>query len=667
MKIASLILYFFIQAINPLLAQEPQTIRKGQTISGFINSGDTTKYALELKAGQLAWGTLVQYDTDIDVLVKNDEMNNITSSMNPSVIDEFFQIETEKDGFIYIHIFSADSTSGEYDLTIKDVENIAKKPDLRVDQIMKEFDRNVPGAVVGVYKDGQTLFTKGYGLANLDYDIPYSSETRTNIGSTSKQFTCFGLILLVHDGLIDLDSSIQTYLPNVKKFDEEVTVRNLMTHTSGYREFLNLILLTGRKIYTGSNIERQELIEIINRQPELQNEPGGEWNYNNTAYGLLTMIIENVSGMDFVDYMNERVFEPLGMSNTQVRENQDVIIKQRAAGYSINDGGYFEVRDLGGAMGAGAVYTTTTDMMNWFQNFSTYEVGNEDIFNQMTTPFVLNNGEVTGYGFGLFTDEYKGLRQIHHGGADIAHRSMFTYFPDIDAGVIVFSNYAPFNSSKYADLIADAYFKEYYKEKEDESKETLDFDTSSFSFEDFEVYEGTFELDAVPGFQLKFFQEDSTYYTQATNQQKIEIEPTGKNQFTVTAVDARIVFEKDKETGEFDSLILYQNGEQKASRVKKRPWEPTIGELNSYAGIYYSEEIETKYYIQIVDTSLSLRIAQFGDKYELHSGKKDEFILSGMPGYNLVFQKNHRNEVISILVNAGGRSRDIRFTRQSNE
>ena len=667
MKIASLILYFFIQAINPLLAQEPQTIRKGQTISGFINSGDTTKYALELKAGQLAWGTLVQYDTDIDVLVKNDEMNNITSSMNPSDIDEFFQIETEKDGFIYIHIFSADSTSGEYDLTIKDVENIAKKPDLRVDQIMKEFDRNVPGAVVGVYKDGQTLFTKGYGLANLDYDIPYSSETRTNIGSTSKQFTCFGLILLVHDGLIDLDSSIQTYLPNVKKFDEEVTVRNLMTHTSGYREFLNLILLTGRKIYTGSNIERQELIEIINRQPELQNEPGGEWNYNNTAYGLLTMIIENVSGMEFVDYMNERVFEPLGMSNTQVRENQDVIIKQRAAGYSINDGGYFEVRDLGGAMGAGAVYTTTTDMMNWFQNFSTYEVGNEDIFNQMTTPFVLNNGEVTGYGFGLFTDEYKGLRQIHHGGADIAHRSMFTYFPDIDAGVIVFSNYAPFNSSKYADLIADAYFKEYYKEKEDESKETLDFDTSSFSFEDFEVYEGTFELDAVPGFQLKFFQEDSTYYTQATNQQKIEIEPTGKNQFTVTAVDARIVFEKDKETGEFDSLILYQNGEQKASRVKKRPWEPTIGELNSYAGIYYSEEIETKYYIQIVDTSLSLRIAQFGDKYELHSGKKDEFILSGMPGYNLVFQKNHRNEVISILVNAGGRSRDIRFTRQSNE
>ena len=667
MKIASLILYFFIQAINPLLAQEPQTIRKGQTISGFINSGDTTKYALELKAGQLAWGTLVQYDTDIDVLVKNDEMNNITSSMNPSVIDEFFQIETEKDGFIYIHIFSADSTSGEYDLTIKDVENIAKKPDLRVDQIMKEFDRNVPGAVVGVYKDGQTLFTKGYGLANLDYDIPYSPETRTNIGSTSKQFTCFGLILLVDDGLIDLDSSIQTYLPNVKKFDEEVTVRNLMTHTSGYREFLNLILLTGRKIYTGSNIERQELIEIINRQPELQNEPGGEWNYNNTAYGLLTMIIENVSGMEFVDYMNERVFEPLGMSNTQVRENQDVIIKQRAAGYSINDGGYFEVRDLGGAMGAGAVYTTTTDMMNWFQNFSTYEVGNEDIFNQMTTPFVLNNGEVTGYGFGLFTDEYKGLRQIHHGGADIAHRSMFTYFPDIDAGVIVFSNYAPFNSSKYADLIADAYFKEYYKEKEDESKETLDFDTSSFSFEDFEVYEGTFELDAVPGFQLKFFQEDSTYYTQATNQQKIEIEPTGKNQFTVTAVDARIVFEKDKETGEFDSLILYQNGEQKASRVKKRPWEPTIGELNSYAGIYYSEEIETKYYIQIVDTSLSLRIAQFGDKYELHSGKKDEFILSGMPGYNLVFQKNHRNEVISILVNAGGRSRDIRFTRQSNE
>lgn len=667
MKIASLILYFFIQAINPLLAQEPQTIRKGQTISGFINSGDTTKYALELKAGQLAWGTLVQYDTDIDVLVKNDEMNNITSSMNPSDIDEFFQIETEKDGFIYIHIFSADSTSGEYDLTIKDVENIAKKPDLRVDQIMKEFDRNVPGAVVGVYKDGQTLFTKGYGLANLDYDIPYSPETRTNIGSTSKQFTCFGLILLVDDGLIDLDSSIQTYLPNVKKFDEEVTVRNLMTHTSGYREFLNLILLTGRKIYTGSNIERQELIEIINRQPELQNEPGGEWNYNNTAYGLLTMIIENVSGMDFVDYMNERVFEPLGMSNTQFRENQDVIIKQRAAGYSINDGGYFEVRDLGGAMGAGAVYTTTTDMMKWFRNFSTYEVGNEDIFNQMTTPFVLNNGEVTGYGFGLFTDEYKGLRQIHHGGADIAHRSMFTYFPDIDAGVIVFSNYAPFNSSKYADLIADAYFKEYYKEKEDESKETLDFDTSSFSFEDFEVYEGTFELDAVPGFQLKFFQEDSTYYTQATNQQKIEIEPTGKNQFTVTAVDARIVFEKDKETGEFDSLILYQNGEQKASRVKKRPWEPTIGELNSYAGIYYSEEIETKYYIQIVDTSLSLRIAQFGDKYELHSGKKDEFSLSGMPGYNLVFQKNHRNEVISILVNAGGRSRDIRFTRQSNE
>ena len=666
MKIAALIFYFLIQAVSPLFAKEPQTIRIGETVSGFIAGTDTSVYSLELKAGQFAWGNLAQYDADIEILVKDDEMNNITSSMNPSDIDEFFQIETEKDGFIYIHIFSVDSTSGEYDLTIEGVENIAEKPNLRVDQIMKEFDRNVPGAVVGVYKDGQPLFTKGYGLANLDYDIPYSPETRTNIGSTSKQFTCFGLMLLVDQGLVDLDSSVQTYLPDVKKFDEEVTVRNLMTHTSGYREFLNLILLTGRKIYTGSNIERHELIEIINRQPELQNEPGGEWNYNNTAYGLLTMIIENVSGMDFVDYMNEKVFEPLGMINTQFRANQDIIIKQRAAGYGINNDGYFEVRDLGGAMGAGAVYTTATDMMNWFRNFKTYKVGSEDIFNQMTTPFILNNGEETGYGFGLFADEYEGLKQIHHGGADIAHRSMFTYFPDIDAGVIVFSNYAPFNSSKYADLIADTYFKEYYKE-EDESKETLDFDSYSFSFEDFEVYEGTFELDAVPGFQLKFFQEDSTYYTQATNQQKIEIEPTGKNQFTVTAVDARIVFEKDEETGEFDSLILYQNGEQKASRVKKRSWEPTIGELDSYAGIYYSEEIETKYYIQIVDTLLSLRIAQFGDKYELHSGKKDEFILSGMPGYNLVFQKNDRNEVISILVNAGGRSRDIRFTRQSNE
>tara|TARA_B100000575_G_scaffold24614_1_gene16700 strand:- start:230 stop:2230 length:2001 start_codon:yes stop_codon:yes gene_type:complete len=666
MKIAALIFYFLIQAISPLSAQKPQNIRTGQTISGFVTGGDTTVYTLELKAGQFAWGDLVQYDTDIEVLVKDDEMNRITSSINPTSIDEFFQIETEKDGFIYIHIFSVDSTSGEYDLTIGGVENIAEKPDLRVDQIMKEFDRNAPGAVVGVYKDGQLLFTKGYGLANLDYDIPYSPETRTNIGSTSKQFTCFGLMLLVDDGLIDLDSSIQTYLPNVKKFDKKVTVRNLMTHTSGYREFLNLILLTGRKISAGSNIERHELIEIINRQPELQNEPGGEWNYNNTAFGLLTMIIENVSGMDFVDYMNERVFEPLGMINTQFRENQNVIIKQRAAGYSIDNDGYFEVRDLGGAMGAGAVYTTTTDMMNWFRNFKTYKVGSEDIFNQMTTPFVLNNGEETGYGFGLIADEYKGLRQIHHGGADIAHRSEFTYFPDIDAGVVVFSNYAPFNSSKYADLIADTYFKEYYKE-EDESKETFDFDSSSFSFEDFEVYEGTFELDAVPGFQLKFFQEDSSYYTQATNQQKIEIEPTGKNQFTLAAVDARIVFEKDEETGEFDSLILYQNGEQKASRVKERPWEPTIEELDSYAGIYYSEEIETKYYIQIIDTSLSLRIAQFGDKYDLHSGKKDEFILSGLPGYNLMFQKNDENKVISILVNAGGRSRDIRFTRQFYE
>ena len=225
--------------------------------------------------------------------------------------------------------------------------------DGKVDQAAAQFYKDTPGAVVGVIKGGKLAFVKGYGAADLTYGMPFTAETPTNIGSSSKQFTGFALALLASRGKLSLDDDVRKHIPELKDFGKKITVRHLLTHTTGYREFINTLIIEGRQVLEGDYIAPDEAIKVINRQPTLQNEPGAEFNYNNSAFSLATIVVERVTGRPFAEWMREEVFLPLGMTKTWVRANPGQIIRGRSIGYIPGEGGFREVRDLHGAAGAG--------------------------------------------------------------------------------------------------------------------------------------------------------------------------------------------------------------------------------------------------------------------------------------------------------------------------
>jgi CubicO group peptidase (beta-lactamase class C family) len=505
-------------------------------------------------------------------------------------------------------------------------------------------------------KEGNIIFAEAYGMASLTYDVPFKIDTRTNIGSTSKQFTAFAVALLAERGKLSLDDDVRKYIPELPEFEHPVTIRNLLTHTSGYREYLNTLAMRGRDL--SSPLDRDKIIDVVKRQPELQNKPGAEWNYNNTGFALAVEVVERVTETSFPEWMQENVFEPLQMNHTMVRRDQNQVVPGRSQGYAIGeDGNYVEMTDLGGAMGAGGIYTTMEDLAKWIRNFENPKVGNEDIIKEMTTPYVLASGDTTNYGLGLFIQEYKGLKYIHHGGADVAHRSMLMYFPEIDAAVVTQSNNANFRGD-IPQKIADVFFKEHMEaEKPDAEKEPQTAGSFEYDPEDFEPLTGRYELKIQPGFILTFSRDGDRLYTQATGQPEIDIRATSDSTFTLIGVNADITFHMN-EDGSADSLTLHQNGNHVATRIE---WEPSMTEKKEYTGRYFSEELQTFYTVAMEDSSLVLQHYRMDDM-AMTPGDQDSFS-AGFPIAEMKFIRNDRGEVTGFKA-SNGRTRGVLFEKR---
>lgn len=637
-------------------------VRRGQTVSGTLAEGDTLRYTVEAGDDYWVFGEVTQRTVDAVVRLVDPDGNQVGRVDGSTRGGERFSGRLRAAGRYTVEVIPSEGTHGDFTLTVHRLEPVETDPRKRVDQIMARYDGDdSPGAAVQVWRDGRTMYSKAWGMANLAYGIPFEPDTRTNIGSTSKQFTAFAVMLQADRGLLSLDDDIRKHVPELPEFEHTITVRHLITHTSGLREFLNLLVMSGRRIDHGDWIDRSEIIEIVRKQPALQNVPGAEWNYNNTAFGLAALIVERTSGQDFPTYMRENVFEPLGMSRTLVRASPEQIVPERSEGYTPGGDGFRETGDLGGAVGAGAVYSTVEDLQTWVENFRTPRVGSAGIFEQMMTSYVLDDGEETGYGYGLMLDEQQGLRRVHHGGADVAHRSMLAYYPDIRAGITVQSNHAGFNSAVAFEL-AEAFFSDAMEPEDAAGAEGGDFDLASWDPEEFDDFVGRYSLDEAPGFILTFTREDQTLYTQATGQQRIEVRPVSDSTFALVGVEASVTFHRD-EGGAVTGATLDQNGLHPATRLDggeaSEGWKPGADELAEYVGRYFSEELETFYTLSLADGVLHLVHLRMDDADLAPGDEVDRFT-----GANLRFdfERDRNGQVIGFYL-SNVRTRDVRFER----
>ena len=663
-----LLLAVSVASVGDLSAQSTE-LQRGRTLSGTLAPGDTARYTVDADPDDFVLGEVNQISVDVTIRVLGPDQDQLGRFGGLGRGPERFSGRTSDEGVHTIELFAAsaeddENAGGDYEITLLRREPVATDPERLADQMMSRFDGpHSPGAAVRVWRDGRTLYSRTYGMANLAYDLPFEEDTRTNIGSTSKQFTAFALVLQAERGKLSLDDDIRTHLPELPEFDGTIQVRHLVTHTSGLREFLNLLRMTGRRLDRGDWIDRSELIDIVQRQPALQNAPGAEWNYNNTAYGLAATIVERTSGQDFHVFMQENVFGPLGMTGTMVRPSVRHIVPNQSEGYTPTPDGYRQIGDLGGAVGAGAIYSTIGDLQTWVENYAAPRIGTRESIDEMMTSFVLTDGEETGYGYGLFIDEQAGLKRVHHGGADVAHRSMLAYYPEINAGITTQSNHAQFNSNVAFELAA-AFFKDAMEEEEEEGDEagTGDaFDPDGYDPEAFDEYAGRYALDAAPNIVLSFTRDDATLYAQLTGQPRLEIVPTSATTFRLLAVEASVTF-LHGDDGAVEGVTLHQNGvEQHATRLEGEAaaeWTPTEDDLGDFAGRFFSDELETFYAFKVADSELVMHQRRLGD-VTLTPGEEDQFSGGGL---SFAFERDRNGQVIGFYL-SNVRTRDVRFGR----
>lgn len=302
----------------------------------------------------------------------------------------------------------------------------------KVDAIFAAYaKKDAPGCVVGVAQGGKIVLERAYGMANLEYDVPLTPESILEAGSVSKQFTAAAVLTLAADGKLSLDDPVRKYIPELDASASAVTVRQILSHTSGLRDWGTIVSLAGWRRGTRL-MTHPHVLEVIGRQRSLNFPPGTQWSYSNSGYNLAAMLVERVSGKSFSEFTRERLFLPNGMTHSSWRDDYTRVVKGRATAYDPNrDGGYSADMDIENIYGNCCLLTTVGDLLRWNLNF------NGPIRDQMQTPMKLANGTVTDYGFGLFIGDNG---DIYHSGATAGWRAFLLRRPKGDVSVAMLCN-----------------------------------------------------------------------------------------------------------------------------------------------------------------------------------------------------------------------------------
>jgi CubicO group peptidase (beta-lactamase class C family) len=338
----------------------------------------------------------------------------------------------------------------------------------RVDELFKQWDQNdSPGAAVGIFKDGRIIYARGYGIANLEYSLPWTPQTPSRTGSISKQFVGMCIAILAEQGKLSLDDNIQKYFPDWPEYDGPITIKNLLYHTSGIREYLTLVELMGKPEGSGYVYTPKELVKTLARQKELNFKPGEMYSYSNSGYFLLSEIVSQVSREKTSAFAKKYLFDPLGMKSSHFHDDPNKIVKNRAYGYSPKKGGGFRIDIVRlKVIGDLGVFTTMEDFLKWDQNFYKNKLGKgtQELIKTMLTKGKLNNGQELTYGFGLRVDNYRGLKTISHGGSAVGYQAQYMQFPGQKFSIAILSNLSNFPTGRVSRQIADLYLADLFKE-----------------------------------------------------------------------------------------------------------------------------------------------------------------------------------------------------------
>jgi CubicO group peptidase (beta-lactamase class C family) len=327
-----------------------------------------------------------------------------------------------------------------------------------VDDVFAKYRSNTPGCTVGVAIDGKRVVIKGYGMADLEHDVPIGEDTIFEAGSVSKQFTATAVLLLAREGKLSLDDPVKKYISELPDFGAPLTIRHILTHTSGLRDWGSVESIAGwprtSRVYTHAHV-----LDIVSLQKAPNFTPGTNWSYSNTGFNLAAIIVSRVSGQAFADFTRDRLFTPLGMTHTSWRDDYARIVKGRAMAYAERNGGFRTEMPFENVYGNGGLLTTAGDLLKWNENFVTPKVGDQAFVEEQQRTGQFNDGRPHIYAFGLYVRKYKGVREVSHSGSTAGYRAFLARYPDQHASVAVLCNVASANPTELAHQVADIYVK----------------------------------------------------------------------------------------------------------------------------------------------------------------------------------------------------------------
>src|SRR5258708_11516084 len=364
-----------------MLVAEQSDLKPGvATFKATLKQHAADTFRLKLESGALVYGFANQLTADMVVEVYGTDKKMMAHFDGPAKGPELFDFNTNDGGIYKIVVTAFENQTGDYTLLIKGVDEVATQPEERVEQMMRIMlgdSAITPGASVAVQKDGKLIYSKGFGYADLEYDIKNTPATIFHIASVSKQFTAFSIAMLVDQGKLSLDDDIRKYLPELHDFGSVITINHLIHHTSGLRDQWNLLLMAGWRL--DDVITQKQIMRMISRQRELNFKPGEEMLYCNTGFTLLAEIVSRVTGKSFPDWTHKNIFEPLEMKNTLFYDDHEKMVKNRAYSYYQFKDGYKKSVLNYANVGATSLFTTVEDLSKWAVNFETMKVGNQKV------------------------------------------------------------------------------------------------------------------------------------------------------------------------------------------------------------------------------------------------------------------------------------------------
>jgi CubicO group peptidase (beta-lactamase class C family) len=323
-----------------------------------------------------------------------------------------------------------------------------------VDGVFEPFTRpGSPGCAVAIYKDGKIEFEHGYGLASVEHELPIMPASVFYLGSVSKQFTAFAAALAIQDGRLSPDDPVRTHLPELPEYASKITVRHLIHHTSGLRDYNTLLSIAGRR--GDEAFDNATVLRITARQKKLNFEPGSEYLYSNTGYTLLATIVERVTKTPFAQFAAARIFEPLDMKATHFHTDESRLVRHRAFAFSRQGAGFVLDTPNNERAGAGGVFSSVRDLLNWDENFYTGRVGGRELIERIQTPGKLNDGSPLNYAWGLQVGKYRGARLVEHSGSLGGYRAHLMRFPEVHYSLAALCNLSTSNPGGLLRQVAD--------------------------------------------------------------------------------------------------------------------------------------------------------------------------------------------------------------------